>query len=91
MNLQTNNTKQFKQDLKRVKKRGKDISKLMAIVDLLCQNKPLEPKHRDHALQGSYTGCRECHIEPDWLLVYEVSTSEGLLILSRTGTHSDLF
>lgn len=91
MILQTRETNKFKRDVKRAMKRGKDISKLFTVIDLLERQEPLAISYCDHALTGSYTGCRECHIEPDWLLVYEVSIEEGLLILTRTGTHSDLF
>ena len=74
----------FKRDYKRIKKRGYDLR-------LLAQEQELPPAYRDHALTGDYSGCRECHIAPDWLLVYEVLQDELLLYLTRTGTHSDLF
>ena len=61
------------------------------VIDLLAKRKPLPPKYKDHALTGDYTGCRECHITPDWLLVYRIDNEEMILILTRTGTHSDLF
>ena len=80
----------FKKDLKAMIKRGSDHEKLWEIVELLANETPLPAKNRDHALTGNYTGCRECHIEPDWLLVYEVQKSELILLLIRTGTHSDL-
>lgn len=80
----------FKKDLKLMKKRGYDENKLWNIVELLADEKPLPVHNRDHALTGNYVGCRECHIEPDWLLVYEIQKDEILLILTRTGTHSDL-
>ncbi|MFI3141264.1 MAG: type II toxin-antitoxin system YafQ family toxin [Clostridia bacterium] len=81
----------FKKDFKLIKKRGYDIKKLENIINLLSQNQPLPESNKDHALIGNYKGCRECHIEPDWLLVYEVNDQELVLYLLRTGSHSDLF
>ncbi len=80
----------FKKDLKLMLKRGYDEEKLWSVVESLANEIPLPPYNCDHALTGNYKGCRECHIEPDWLLVYEVKKNELLLILTRTGTHSDL-
>ncbi len=84
-------TTKFQKDLKRIKKRGFDISLLTAILKKLASGEPLPEKNRDHPLCGGYAGCRECHITPDWLLIYEVSGEELILYLTRTGTHSDLF
>lgn len=84
-----NQTTQFKKDIKKQKKRGKDLQKLKEIIDILVSSKPLPEKHRDHALSGNWSGWRDCHIEPDWLLIYKISIEE--LTLGRTGTHSDLF
>ena len=81
----------FKKDYKRVKKRGYDIRLLEKTIALLAEGKALPSEYRDHALVGDYSGCRECHIAPDWLLVYEIIEDELLLYLTRTGTHSDLF
>lgn len=81
----------FQRDLKRVKKRGYDIGLLTAVIKKLAAGEPLPEKNRDHRLVGGYGGCRECHIAPDWLLIYEISGSELVLYLMRTGTHSDLF
>ena len=81
----------FKKDYKRVKKRGYDIRLLERTIALLAEGKALPAEYRDHALVGDYSGCRECHIAPDWLLVYEIVEDELLLYLTRTGTHSDLF
>jgi mRNA interferase YafQ len=81
----------FQKDLKRVQKRGYDISLLKNVLNLLVSGEPLPAKYKDHSLLGNYTGCRECHITPDWLLVYEIEDSELILYLTRTGTHSDLF
>ena len=82
---------QFKKDLKLIVKRGYKLEKLNKVVDKLASNIKLEDKHRDHSLTGNYTGFRECHVEPDWLLVYRIGGNELILFLSRTGTHSDLF
>ncbi len=84
-------TTQFRKDLKRIRKRGYDLSKLDDVLQTLLLEKPLHEKHRDHDLTGDYKGFRECHIEPDWLLVYAVDKGKLILTASRTGTHSDLF
>ena len=84
-------TSMFKKDLKLAKKRGYDLSLLNKVVDTLAMGKPLAEKYKDHNLVGNFTGCRECHITPDWLLIYEISNSELILYLTRTGTHRDLF
>jgi mRNA interferase YafQ len=86
---QVSQTKQFARDIKRMKKRGKGLDKLKATVKQLALGNPLPPKNKDHALIGSWKPSRDCHIEPDWLLIYEAKEAE--LILVRTGTHSDLF
>lgn len=82
---------QFKKDLKLAKKRGLKISRLQEAVNTLANQQTLNEKYRDHNLSGDYQGFRECHIEPDWLLVYRVDNGELELFLFRTGTHSDLF
>ncbi len=84
-------TAKFRKDYKRIKKRGYDLSLLEDVLDQLLQEKTLEQKYRDHALIGNYIGFRECHIQPDWLLIYAVSESELILTASRTGTHSALY
>lgn len=81
----------FKKDFKRIKKRGYDISRLEKIVRLLANEVPLPEQFKDHNLSGNYNGFRECHIAPDWLLIYQVNNNELVLVLSRTGSHSDLF
>lgn len=81
----------FKRDLKLIAKRGLDLSLLDDIVNKLAARQPLEQKNKDHALTGEYSGFRECHIQPDWLLVYRIEEDELFLFLSRTGSHSDLF
>ena len=80
---------QFKKDIKRLKKRGKDLEKLGAIIRLLAADEPLEEKHRDHALIGKWVGSRDCHVEPDWVLIYR--NEAEALYLERSGSHSDLF
>ncbi|MGB8453479.1 MAG: type II toxin-antitoxin system YafQ family toxin [Anaerocolumna sp.] len=84
-------TNQFKKDLKVAKKRKLDIDLLEAIVAKLANGEVLDPKFKDHALTGNYRGYRECHINPDWLLVYKVQNDILILTLQRTGSHSDLF
>ena len=84
-------TTQFKKDLKRIRKRGLDLNSLKFILDTLQKQEALPLKYRDHALVGDYRGFRECHIEPDWLLVYEIQNDVLVLILYRLGTHSELF
>ena len=81
----------FQKDLKRIQKRGYDLSLLTDVIKKLATGEELPPKNRDHQLVGDYGGCRECHITPDWLLVYEIDGTELILYLTRTGTHSDLF
>lgn len=87
---QLDSTGSFARDLKRIKKRGYDIRLLEAVVDKLQSDIPLEPKYKDHALTGNWKGCRECHIQPDWLLVYKKYEDTLVLVLMNTGTHSDL-
>lgn len=81
----------FKKDLKIAEKRGLNLSELENVIVLLAKNVPLPEKYHDHALVGMYADFRECHIKPDWLLVYSKDEEELELFLFRTGTHSDLF
>jgi mRNA interferase YafQ len=82
-------TNQFKKDFKRIKKRGKDLNKLKEVVSAIANSEALQERHRDHALSGNWSGSRDCHIEPDWILIYRVDGE--YLFLERTGRHSDLF
>ncbi|MFR1178844.1 MAG: type II toxin-antitoxin system YafQ family toxin [Bacilli bacterium] len=84
-------TARFQKDLKRIQKRGYDVSLLTEIVKKLSMGETLPPKNKDHFLTGNFEGCRECHITPDWLLIYEIANDSLFLYLTRTGTHSDLF
>lgn len=84
-------TTRFQKDLKRVQKRGYDISLLTEVIKKLAAGESLPEKNRDHPLSGNYDHCRECHVAPDWLLIYEVDGSDLILYLTRTGSHSDLF
>ena len=84
-------TAKFAKDLKRIQKRGYDISLLTEVIKLLAAGEQLPPKNRDHPLSGLFAGCRECHITPDWLLIYERVENDLILYLTRAGTHSDLF
>jgi len=86
---QLSRTTQFKRDVKRQQKRGKDFTEFKQVLQQLLAGEELAARYRDHVLIGQYKGTRECHIEPDWLLVYEVTDTE--IVLIRTGTHSDLF
>lgn len=89
--LEVKFTSKFKKDYKLIKKRSMNTNLLKEIVGKLANNIPLEEKYKDHELTGNYKGFRECHIEPDWLLIYLVEDNKLILTLSRTGTHSDLF
>ena len=85
------NTPQFKKDYKLAKRRGLDINLLKGIITKLANGEVLAPKHKDHPPSGDWVGHRECHIQPDWLLVYPYDNDVLVLTLSRTSTHSDLF
>ncbi len=82
---------QFRKDLKLAAKRGYNMDKIKDVIAKLANGEMLEAKYRDHLLTGNYGGYRECHIEPDWLLVYQIDGGRLILFLARTGTHSDLF
>ena len=82
-------TSQFRKDYKRAIKRDKDIAKLDDIIRKLATGSPLDIRHRDHALVGNWAFFRECHIEPDWLLIYRIESDVLVLTLVRTGTHGD--
>ena len=82
---------QFKKDVRLAKKRGYDLKLLTSVIEKLANGEILEPKYKDHQLSGNFGTYRECHIQPDWLLVYEVEDDKLILYLSRTGTHSDVF
>lgn len=84
-------TSQFKRDLKLIKKQGKDLNDLFAVIERLAQGKDLPQKYRDHKLIGPYKGTRECHIAPDFLLIYEKIDPILVLALIRAGSHADLF
>jgi mRNA interferase YafQ len=86
---QTQISNSFKKDIKLAKKRGLNMNKLKEIIILLEAGKKLPEKSRDHVLTGNWKNYRECHVEPDWLLIYKIS--DNVLNLARTGTHSDLF
>jgi mRNA interferase YafQ len=86
--LKADFTNQFKRDYRLAGKRGLDISLLDSIIRELINEKPLPEMNRDHPLTGKYSGSRECHVRPDWLLIYQAR--EGAIVFERTGTHSDL-
>lgn len=83
----------FKKQYKRILKQGKNISKMEYVIEVLASGEPLDSKYQDHSLNNNkyYKGCRECHIEPDWLLVYKIIDNELILYLVETGSHSELF
>jgi mRNA interferase YafQ len=89
--LTIHETAKYRRDVRRVIRRGKNRALLDAVVNTLREEKPLDPKHRDHALHGSLEGFRDCHIENDWVLVYAVNNKELILTLSQTGAHADIF
>ncbi len=91
MNYEILATGRFKKDLKAIMKRGYNLQLLQGIVSLLAADSPLPEKNKDHALSGNWVGHRECHITPDWLLIYKIDNDILVLTLTRTGTHSDLF
>jgi mRNA interferase YafQ len=80
---------QFRRDMKRLQRQGTDLSKLRAVIASLAAQKPLDERYRDHALVGNWRGFRECHLQPDWLLIYRIEREE--LQLARTGSHAELF
>ena len=84
-------TKQFEKDLKRIYRRGYNIALITTVIKQLASDGTLPLHYKDHALTGNFFGCRECHITPDWLFVYEINQACATLYLIRTGTHSDLF
>ena len=84
-------TTKFKKDYKRCKKRGLNLERLQYVIDVLLSGEELEDKYCDHPLHGNYEGFNECHIQPDWLLIYAIDGDQLILTASRTGTHSDLF
>ena len=89
MTLELNTTNRFLKSLKKQKKRGKDLTKMKKVINLLQNQSPLPYSLRDHSLVGNYIGYRDCHIEPDWILIYTITEKE--LVLADTGSHSDLF
>jgi mRNA interferase YafQ len=89
--LKTELSSQFKRDYALLKRRGYNTLKLDAVILLLLEQSPLEPRHRDHPLKGKWRGYRGCHIADDWILVYKVDGDKLKLILSRTGTHADVY
>ena len=84
-------TSQFKKDIKLAKKQNKDFGKLFEVIDILANGETLDAKYKDYSLAGNYRGTRECHVEPDWLLIYEIRGDVLVLMLYRLGSHSELF
>jgi mRNA interferase YafQ len=83
--------KKFRRDLEKAKKQRKDIEELGRVMGVLCSERPLDPEHKDHPLKGNWIGRRECHVTPDWLLVYHVIVREKVIYFERLGSHSELF
>ncbi len=84
-------TAKFKKDYKLLQKQHRDTDELFRVIDILAKGGVLDRKYSDHQLSGDYSGCSECHIAPDWLLIYKKSEDKLLLVLVRSGSHSDLF
>ena len=84
-------SKKFQKDLKRVDNRGYNLALITEVIKIIANGEELPAKYKDHSLSGNFSSCRECHITPDWLLIYELTESDLILYLTRTGTHSDLF
>jgi mRNA interferase YafQ len=89
--LELETTAKYRKDVRLMHRRGMDLRLLEAVIEKLLRREPLEASHRDHRLKGNYAGFRECHIDPDWLLIYAIDDSRLVLTASRTGSHSDLF
>lgn len=85
-------TKEFKKSFKKLTKQGKNMDKLFSVVDMLSRMQQLDPKYKDHALYNDkrFSGCRDCHIEPDWVLIYKYLNNELVLLLVNTGSHSEV-
>lgn len=84
-------TNQFKHDLKLAKKQNKNLDRLFEVIHMLAEGVSLDAKYKDHTLIGNYKGTRECHVEPDWLLIYEIRNDVLVLMLYRLGSHAELF
>ena len=91
MKLQVKFTNKFKKDLKLANKQNKNLNKLYIVIEKLANLEKLDEKHNDHPLSGNFIGFRECHIEPDWLLIYYIENNTLTLVLTRLGSHSELF
>ena len=84
-------TNRFDRDLRLAAKQNKDLSKLQTVIDTLASGNKLEDRYHDHPLKGEYIGCRECHVSPNWLLVYKIDDGKLILLLYRLGSHAELF
>ena len=91
MKYEVKYTNQFRKDLKIAKKQHKDLEELFRVITILADGGALDPKYRDHSLTGNYKGTRECHLEPNWLLIYEYRNDVLVLMLYRLGSHAELF
>jgi len=84
-------TKPFERDQKKAKKQNKDFTELLEVMHHLINEEPLDPKYKDHALKGKWVGCRDCHVENDWVLIYRINKNEKTIRFERIGSHSELF
>ena len=91
MHYNIRRTSRFDRDLKKAQRQGQNLDKLKAVIVMLAHGERLDEKYRDHNLHGDYEGYRECHIAPNWLLIYKILGNELILVLSRLGSHADLF
>ena len=91
MKYEVKPTSKFKKDVKLAAKQNKNLDEMFNVIDRLAKGEKLDKKYKDHGLEGNYKGCRECHIEPDWLLIYEYIEDVLVLVLNRVGSHSELF
>ena len=91
MTLNIRQTKSFKKDVKRAKKQNRNLKKLAKVIRILAAEEILPKQYRDHQLSGNFVEARECHIAPDWLLIYKINKNQDILYLIRVGSHSDLF
>ena len=89
--FKSNTGRKFRSDLDKAQKQRKNIAELKEVMDKLCKEIPLEPKYKDHPLKGNWIGRRECHLAPDWLLIYQIRDDEKAIYFERLGSHSDLF
>jgi mRNA interferase YafQ len=89
--LHPSKTKKFEKDQEKAKKQNKDFKELLKVMEKLLKEEPLDPKYKDHPLKGKWVGCRDCHVQNDWVLIYRVNEKEKTIRFERIGSHSELF